>query len=690
MGRSVHRVSALLSLWLFSCLPLAAQQRSLAQPPIWADKPSLTDIEKKEDAKLAAADSAIAALLKARGVRTIENTVELFDKAAMELDDAVGLAKLVRQLHPDSALRDKAMEYVSKADSARKALALNRGVYDALAAVDLSNADPATRYYVGRRLQLFRLAGVNRSDAERAKLKALLGQLSGIESTFNHNIDEDHRTLSVKPSELEGLPQDFLDSHKPDQDGMIRLTNDYSDFFPVMKFAIHDGVRRRMYQTIYSTGYPKNRDLAIQMLRLRSEIAQLLGYSSWADYSAASKMTKNAKTIENFIAELDKAQRPVADREFPVLLEEKRKFNPAATDISEHEFLFLAEQVRRQKYGVDSVALRAYLPVPAVKQGLLDVSSKFFQVEFRKEADSVAWHPSVETWDVLDHGSMIGRIYLDLYPRPGKTNGGETLSLRAGKVGQQLPEAVLIATLPNPSTENPGLMEQEELDTFFHEFGHAVHKILFGARARWAGANAGLSGTLEFDFVEVPSQFFEKFPELPSILPTFAHHYKTNEPIPVDLVNRLRRATAVGRGINSASYNALSALSLELHQRNPSDLDLDAVYADENHRYSLLKMVPDTYFWASWPHLADYSSNFYTYDWDAVIVEDFFAQIDPEKPLAAGAASRYRKTVLEPGGSVSANDLVRNFLGRPQNLEAYRAWLEEEFRVNSDGSGTAR
>jgi len=666
----------ILSLGFFACVPTVAQQRPI-QPPIWADNPSISDFVKKEEAKLLAAQATIAALSIVQGPRTIDNTVEPFDKAFMELDDAVGLAKLVREIHPDSAFRDKGNEYVSKAESARQGLLLNRIVYDALATVDLSKADTATKYYIARRLQMFRWAGVNRSDAERVKLKALQDKLSAARTAFIHNIDEDHRTLSVQPTELQGMPTDFFESHKPGPDGMISLAVD-TDLYTVLKFATSEDGRRRMYQAAYNAGYPKNRDAVLEMLRLCFETAQLLGYSSWADYDAASKMTGSAKAIERFIAEFDKTARPVAEREFPLLLAEKKKFDPSATDIYEHDLMFLIERVRRQKYGVDSSVLRSYLPVPAVKQALLDIASKFFQVEFRKEEHSSAWHPSVETWDVIDQGSMIGRIYLDLYARPGKPSGWETLPLRNGKLGQQLPEAVLIANLPNAIGENPGLMEQEQLDTLFHEFGHAAHKILAGSHARWAGEQAGMSGTLETDFIEVPSQFFEQFPELPSLLTTFAHHYKTNEPIPSDLVSRLRGAAAFGRAIYWALDIPLSAFSLHCYERKPAGLDLDALLREENQRYSMLKAVPDTHFWASWVQLD--SSNFYLYDWDEVIVQDFLSKVDLSNPLASEVAARYRKTVLEPGGSMSANDLVRNFLGRPQSLEAYRNWLEEEFR----------
>jgi thimet oligopeptidase len=669
----------------FASISTTAQQQPSVRTSIWAGKPSITDFEKAENAKLEAAAYSLAALLKTKGSRTIENTLEPFDEAVLQIDDAYGLALLTQEAHPNSEFRDKGSELVKKADSARKALELNRSVYDALVAVDLSKADPVTKYYLKRRLRLFRLAGVGRSDAERAKLNALQDQLSNLQSEFDRNINEDNRTILANPAELEGLPANFIESHKPDPDGMAHITTDDPDYNPVMKFAVNDGLRLRLYQTYLNRAYPKNQDVLMRMLRARSELAQLLGYSSWADYSAASRMAGNAKTIANFIADVDSAARPVAEREFPLFLQEKRKLNPSATDISEYEYLFLNERTRRATFVVDSSLVREYLSFPAVKHGLLDIASKFFQVEFRQETDSVAWDSSVETWDVLDHGSMLGKIYLDLHPRQGKPgNVAEAIPLRDGRLGRQFPEAVVIANFPLPSAQDPGLMEVGDVVDLFHEFGHAMHKILSGSRARWAGA---ASGNLEPDFMEVPSQFFEKFPVLPAILPTFARHYKTNQPIPTELVKQIQRAVAFGRGLNETSFNAKNAISFDLHEQRPANVDLDTFCVQATRRYSLLTTVPGTHVWASFYHLADYSSSFYTYHWDLLIVEDLFSQFDRENPLAPEIALRYRRTVLEPGGSVSANDLVRNFLGRSPNFTAFRKWLEEGLPVSADSVG---
>ena len=218
-------------------------------------------------------------------------------------------------------------------------LSLRRSVYQALTSLDLSKADAATRYYVQRQLLKFRLAGVDKDDATRAKLKRPRDQLIEEESVFERNIADDQRTIEVTNiSEMDGLPQDFIDNHKPGADGKIRIMADDANFL-VMKVTKHEGLRRRFREAYWrSRAYPKNREVLQRMLRSRSEIATLLGYSSWADYNAADKMIGGGRNVAKFIEQLDVASRPVAEREFAMLLTEKRKTNPEATEIAAYDY----------------------------------------------------------------------------------------------------------------------------------------------------------------------------------------------------------------------------------------------------------------------------------------------------------------------------------------------------------------
>ena len=217
-------------------------------------------------------------------------------------------------------------------------------------------------------------------------------------------------------------------------------------------------------------------------------------------------------------------------------------------------------------------------------------------------------------------------------------------------------------------------MDYDDVVTFFHEFGHLVHFIAAG-RQQWAGVS-GIS--MEADFAEAPSQMLEEWMHSPAVLRKFARHYKTGEPIPTELVARMNRASAFGRASWVSRQNAYSAISFDIYKARPADVDLDAVCRDDEKKYGHVFPLPNTHVFASFGHLGGYSSVYYTYLLDKVIAEDFFFQFDASNPMAGETPMRYRKLVLEPGGSTSANDLVKSFLG-PQNLQAFQRWMGAEF-----------
>jgi len=672
---------------LFSLVAIAEPQTIPAsQPPLWSAKPDVAAFEKIENDRIAAAQRQVDLTVAARGARTIDNTLAPFDEATHQLNSAAYFSGLMEAVHPDAGFRDHATAMTRKVSAAFTALSLNREVYHALAALDVSQADAATRYYVQRQLLEFRLAGVDKDDATRAKLKELNDRLTDEQSTFQRNINDSRNTVRVTDrAELDGLPQDYLDRHKPGPDGAIVITTDYPDMLPALQFVKSDELRRRLWEAFYTRAYPANRDVLKNMLQTRYEIATLLGYSSWADYNAADKMIQRGAKIGDFIAQVDGAARPVSEKEFTMLLAEKRKTNPQAKDIGDYENSYLSELVRRSQFDFDSQSVRPYFPYARVKQGILDTAATLFHVSFRQEENVPAWDPAVETWDVMDQGRPIGRFYLDMHPRSGKFTHAEMLPVLDGIRGKQLPEAILLCNFPAPSASDPGLMDYGDVVTFFHEFGHLMHSILGGQQA-WAG----ISGiTMESDFVEAPSEMLEEWMRSPQVLASFAHHYQSGEPIPAELVARMNRASAFGRGNWVMRQNSFTAVSYDVYKDKPQAVDPDTVWQRDQKQYTLFNPLPTTHPYSSFGHLSGYSSAYYTYLWDKVIAEDFFVQFDHANLLAGEAPMRYRRLVLEPGGSMSANDLVKNFLGRPQNLTAFKRWIGEEFASSPDSGKPA-
>ena len=676
---------------IFLCLPfllaavVSAQRIPVSQPTVWASRPDVAAFEKIETDRLAAAQRSIETLLAAKGSRTIENTLVPFDEAVRQNNSAGYFAGLMEQVHPDAGFRDHATAMLTRASAAQTAIALNHDVYNALAALDLSKADSATRYYVQRQLLEFRLAGVDKDDATRARLKKLNDQATEQQSMFDRNISDGQKVVEADPSELDGLPQDYIDRHQPGADGKLHISTDYPDSLPVFSFAKSDSLRRRVTLAFNTRAYPKNQEVLTSLLKTRYEIATLLGYSNWADLNAADKMIAKGHNIADFIQQVRDASRPLAQREFQMLLAEKQKTTPGAKEIWDYERAYLSELVRRSRYDFDSQSVRPYFPFMQVKQGILDAAAELFQVSFQQEPNVPSWDPSVETWIVIDHNQPIGRFYLDMHPRPGKYSHAEMVPVLDGIRGKQLPEAILVCNFPAPTATDAGLMDYGDVQTFFHEFGHLMHHIL-GGQQQWAG----ISGiTMESDFVEAPSQMLEEWIRSPQVLAKFARHYKTGEPIPAELVARMNRASAFGRGVWADRQNCLTAISYDIYKTKPESVDLDKVTLDDNRNYTLFTPLPETHQWASFGHLGGYSSAYYTYLFDKVIAEDFFLQFDHKNLLSGDAPMRYRRIVLEPGGSMSANDLVKNFLGRPQNMTALQHWMSEEFDAGTGSPKSA-
>jgi thimet oligopeptidase len=681
----LFRATACLCLPFILVAMLSAQNAAVSQPTVWASKPDATGFEKMENDRLDAGKLAIDEMLAVKGQRTIENTLVLYDEAVRQNNSAGYFASLMEQVHPDAGFRDKATAMLTKASAAQTAIALNHDVYNALAALDLSSADAATKYYVQRQLLEFRLAGVDKDDATRTRLKKLSDQATDEQSMFDRNISDGKKEVTADLSELDGLPQDYIDRHKPDAGGKVHITTDYPDALPVFNFAKSNDLRKRLSLAFNTRAYPKNQEVLTSLMKTRYEIATLIGYSSWADYNAADKMMVKGDKIGDFIQQVEDASRPLAKKEFAMLLAEKQKTEPGATQIWDYERGYLSEQVRRTKFDFDSQSVRPYFPFMQVKQGILDAAADLFHVSFEQEPNVPSWDPAVETWIVIDHGKPIGRFYLDMHPRAGKYSHAEMAPVLDGIRGKQLPEAILVCNFPVPTATDPGLMDYGDVETFFHEFGHLMHHIL-GGRQQWAGIS-GIS--MESDFVEAPSQMLEEWIRSPQVLAKFARNYKTGEPIPAELVARMNRASAFGRGGWVDRQNAFTAISYDIYKTKPEDVNLDKVTLDDSAHYTLFAPLPDGHMWASFGHLGGYSSAYYTYLWDKVIALDFFEQFDRGNLLAGDAPMKYRRVVLEPGGSMSANDLVKNFLGRPQNMTALQHWMAEEFEPAAAGAKLA-
>jgi thimet oligopeptidase len=625
-------------------------------------------------ARLAAHQAALAALLAVKGARTPENSLRLYDVALEQLSLAGAQAGVLNSVAAASEVRDQAQAEAQRVAMAGSALSLNREVYEALSAIGLEGASAATKHYVARTLLSYRLAGVDKDQATRDHLQALNEKATRLSLEFGRNIQEGAKTIQATLAELDGLPADYLARHQPDAEGRVTISTDQPDMQPVMTFAASAALRQRMFLAYNTRAYPANRQILLDLLATRQQIATILGFRSWADLATADQMMGSAANVRAFISKLDEASRKGARREYELIVEFARKRQPElkAIDITSRGYWY--EQYRRSAFDFDSQSVRPYFPYAQVEAGVLSTAARLFNVEFRRST-APSWHPSVPVFEVFDGGKLVGRFYLDMHPREGKDKWFSAAPIVTGVRGRYLPEAALICNFPEGDETDPGLMQYSDVVTFFHEFGHLMHAIL-GGQTEWAG----ISGfATEGDFIEVPSQMLEEFFRDEKLLQAFAKHYQTGEVLPSELIRKMKGAGAFGRADWVRAQLYYTTLSLDLHDEEPAALDPDALSRRLYEDMQPWTWLEGNRMYASFGHLTGYSSNYYTYAFDKVIALDFFAQFDPQDLLNGPTGARYRKAVLEQGGSKPGRAMVRDFLGRDEDFSAFSKWMNEEF-----------
>ncbi|HEX8109434.1 MAG TPA: M3 family metallopeptidase [Kofleriaceae bacterium] len=616
--------------------------------------------------------------------RTVDQALERYNELLTAMFESNALAGLMSEVHPDEAIRDAARECEQEVEQFRSELMLDREVYDALAAVEVSGADAETQRFLAHTLRDYRRAGVDQPPEVRTRLKQIDEELTRLNQSFSKNISEDVRTIEVTdPARLAGLPPDFVAAHPADRDGKIRITTDYPDYNPFLTYASDDELRHQLYVAFRSRGDQHNEAALREILKLRAEKAALLGFTNWADYITADKMIGSGARAAEFIDKVWKLASPRAEQDYKELLRQLQELAPGATAVADWQKMWLENLVKKQRYEVDAGEVRQYFPHDRVLAGLLEITAEIFDLTYVPAGDAERWHSSVLVYDVVRgrgaEQTKLGRIYLDMHPRDGKYKHAAQFPLKDGVRGVQLPEGVLVCNFPAPDPGGPGrppnagLMEHDDVVTMFHEFGHLMHHVL-GGHQKWI-SQSGIS--TEWDFVEAPSQMFEEWACSYDTLKRFARHHETGEVIPRSLVDNMRRADKFGLGTATVQQIFYAAISLNFHRADADALDQLAEVQRLQKRYTPFAYVPGTRFHTSFGHLVGYSAMYYTYLWSLVIAKDLLTPFQARGLMSTEVTYVYRDKVLVPGGSRDAADLVRDFLGRSYDFAAYEKYLRE-------------
>jgi len=610
--------------------------------------------------------SAKAALERRTGPSTIASDFAAYDQLNAMGQGAFGQFYLAMESHPDKGVREAASTCVQAITAINTDIGLSRPIYSRLVAIPADGLDRKTGYTLGKVLDAYRRAGVDKDDATRAKVTALTNETSEIGLKFAANIRDDKGDIALDPAELAGMPADFLAARKPAADGKIHLTYDYPDIFPILDFAQVRSTRQKVTTAFSNRAWPANEAVLKSLLEKRYELAATLGYPDYATLITSDKMIGNPQRAERFLADIDAAARPGADAYFEELTAFAKAEDPAIERLERWDGSYFGNKLKKQKYDVDAAEVRQYFSYDKTQAGIFKLVNDLFGADIRPW-EGKPWNADVSGWSLYDGERLVGHFYLDMHPREGKFNHAAAFPIQHGIAGKQVPIAALLCNFPKT-----GPMDHDDVVTFLHEFGHLIHWLYAGKQAYSLQNMDGL----QWDFIEAPSQLLEEWAWDYDTLKSFASNDK-GEPIPAALVERMNAGRWYGEAAAARRQIGFSAVSLNFYNRKPG-FDLTQMYDGQMARYSPYPNIPGSHSYANFGHLDGYSAIYYTYSWSKAIATDLFSAFKQKGIRDKDVAMRYRTQILEAGATADAGELVNGFLGREWTLDAFREQLMQD------------
>lgn len=606
--------------------------------------------------------------------KNFENTMVRLDDLYNDLSNRYALVYLMGSTHPDSIIRETAVKVRNDFSIMFNELQLNEDLYAAIKTYSLS---PEAMALTGPKAKFleetiieFERNGFALGVEERGELKKILNNLSTITNEFASNIARYQDHLILSEDEMEGLPEDYKKSHRQ-EDGTYKIGLSYPDYRPFMQYARSDIARKKLYIKFNNRAADSNLEVLDRMLGKRKEMADLLGYGTFAEYQTETRMAKSPVTVWDFETKLTNNVTPKGQLDYDQMLNHKKYLGLTGDKVNHWEFSYLENLLKTTEYGVDEEVVRQYFPIENVKDGLFQITQKLFGVTYKKIENAPVWHPDVELYHVIDKGEVIGRFYLDLHPRANKYNHAACFPMRLSKQtdkGFQIPTASLVCNFTEPTADKPALMTHDEVNTFFHEFGHVLHNMFSKTTL---SSQAGTS--VARDFVEAPSQIFESWAWNYESLALFAKHYETGEVLPKELFDKMLAAKNLNSGLNTLQQILYGSYDMTLHDKFDvnGDKNTTEVWKELIETIQLYDYVPNTHFQAAFGHLNGYAASYYGYLWSDVYAQDMFSVFEERGILNPEVGMEYRNKILSRGSEEDEMTMLIDFLGREPNDKAF-------------------
>ena len=643
----------------------------------------------------------IDAIVNNEDAPTFENTIVALDRSGLLLDRVTGVFFNVLEADGNDEMNAIAEQVSPMLSELSDGIILNDALFQRVKAVyderEQLGLNAEQMRLVTQTYKAFADNGANLPEDKKERLKEINQELSLLSLKFGNNVvaetnSDDVKRFITDEALLAGLPESAKaaaaeEAEAAGHPGEWLFTPKRTSFTPVLQYCENRELRKQLLMDYTTRGNHDNENdnkaVIIREMELRIERAKLFGYDNPADYILADCMAKNHQTVDAFLASvwapsLEAAKREAA--ELQALLEQDlpgEKLQPL-------DWWFYAEKLRKAKYDLDEEELKPYFELNNVRKGAFGVATKLYGLQFEKLENMPVYNPEVEVFKVTEaDGSLVGILYTDYFPRAGKRPGAWMNNILPQYIDAEgvdhRPVIINVGNFNKPTAGNPSLLSMDDVETLFHEFGHALHGLLSKAHYK------SLSGTnTPRDFVELPSQFMENYAYEPEVLKTYAFHYETGEVIPDELIEKINKASAFNQGFVTTELLSASILDMDFHELTSAEgLDVNAFEAESLKKMGMIDEIIVRYRPTFYNHIftTGYEAGYYSYTWSAVLDADAFAAFKETGDLFEAETAKRFRHLLEQGGTRDAQELYLEFRGKeadPKYLLIRKGFLKIE------------
>lgn len=638
-------------------------------------KPALLEGMAREDAE-------IARIVENPAPPTFENTIVAMEHTGELLDRATTVMYNLLSAETNDELEMLAQEMSPVLSEHASGIMLNERLFARVKAVRdaAPQLDDEDRMLLDKTYEAFERSGATLDANGKKRFREIKSELSQLTLQFSqNNLKETNAfTLHITDrSDLSGLPELQIEqaartAREQDKDGWI-FTLQAPSYQPFMTYADNRELRRQLY-TAYNTKCTHdnawcNFDIVARIVNLRRELAQLLGYDSYADYVLKRRMAENTENVYQLLRRLMAEYKEPAQREVEAVAEIARREQGDDFVLQPWDFSYYAHKLQVERFDLDAEMLRPYFELSRVQQGVFGLATRLYGITFKENKAIPVYHPDARAYEVFDaDGSYLAVLYTDFHPRSTKQGGAWMTNYKEEWDGTNRPHVSVTMNFTQPTADKPALLTLSEVETFLHEFGHALHGIFAGTRYR------SLSGTnVYWDFVELPSQFMENYAVEKEFLQTFARHYKTDEPIPDDLIRRIvaaRNFNVAYACMRQVSFGLLDMAYYTLS--TPFDADIRTFEENAWSEAQLLPRLPEACMSVQFGHImaGGYAAGYYSYKWAEVLDADAFDFFKQNGIFDTETAQRFRRNILSQGGTRPPMQLYRAFRGQEPDIDA--------------------